>query len=335
MKRRVLKLGFTLMVLGNGTLYGQGLTSAEKAMEVLRPRVTGGAIFSNGRPRIVPSSDGKTASIESPQFSQAAVYLALETEPRLKAWGSNCNTPSTTTSSNSTTTATPATTSTSTTTTTTSTPGASGVCSRVLDSFVNVRLTTIPVSGAAVEAGIAAPTKEFLQSQKAAQVQFGLAYSKNWQQGDFYFGLGLLGRGMFQSVTDTQRATRVWNLQDDLYHGYTAGLRLTAYGKGDNTLKSPVAYFDFSWGQFQNFEKATGKTTAANNCLKDPAACLALGSQIPPKSDYAVRVPHRMYSEARIFWNNMYLGFDLNNGDGPDDLRFIFGVTVALNQFLK
>jgi hypothetical protein len=42
-----------------------------------------------------------------------------------------------------------------------------------------------------------------------------------------------------------------------------------------------------------------------------------------------------MYIEARVVLKYIYLGFDINNGSGKDDVRFIAGVTVTLDKFLK
>ncbi|MSO21181.1 MAG: hypothetical protein EXQ56_12135 [Acidobacteria bacterium] len=215
-----------------------------------------------------------------------------------------------------------------------------------IEPFVNVRLTTIPVAGAASEGGkIIAPTAAFLQSQKAEQVQFGILVSYNFGLREvgskqFHWGLGPTFQWGAQSVTDTQRTTRVWNIQDDLYDSYLGGLRLTLYSADKESTKkdwSPAAYFDFSLGKFQSFETASAVTVKsdADNCLKDPSVCLGKPEPLPPRKDYNLEKRLRGYAEVRLFLKNAYFGFDLNNGRGHDDLRFIGGLTVSLNQFMQ
>ena len=55
----------------------------ENTLEALRVRMTGGSIFFRGTPEIIDGADGKSATVRSGQFAQAAVYLSLGSEPRL------------------------------------------------------------------------------------------------------------------------------------------------------------------------------------------------------------------------------------------------------------
>ena len=302
--------------------------SDNDVLEALRVRIVAGSIFSNGQARVVKSADGKTASVQSSQFAQAAVYLAFEAQPRVFGWTCwlKCNT--------------------------TSTRGRKSLSAQeqrgydrfYLDPSVAIRLTTIPVTGAVS----GATTTEDVQSKKAAQVVIGAIGAFNFggfevNKARFHWGVGPLLRGLYQSVSDGQRSTRVWNLEDDLYGSWTAGVRLTLFEKdrkaGDLAQHgwAPAAYIDYSRGHFQNFETAvavdTLPTSPANVCLRDPAACLATG--VPPHDAFRRIRRNRDYVEARVFLQYVYLGLDLNNGPGPDDLRFIGGVSMRLDQFFS
>ena len=296
----------------------------ERLLSALRAQFTGGAIFFNGAPRVVVN--GTEATIQSQQFGQAAMYLAFEAQPRL--WSGNINRCS------------------STDTECLTARGTSirerGYNRIYVDPFVNVRLTTIPVTGVSQEGRIGAPTEAFLQSQKAAQVQLGTQGGVNFGKfsiGDtnFHWGFGPVFRFMFQSVTDAQRSLRVWDLDDDLFNLRSYGSRLTLYEKdraiGDNVRDgwAPAAYIDVSWGDFQNFQTAIGTTDAAKACLASPKTCLATG--LPPESEFERIRKNRYYIEGRVFLQYLYLGFDINNGPGPDDMRFIFGLTAKLDTF--
>ena len=280
------------------------------AIDVLRARFTGGAVFFGGSPRIVPSEDGMSAGFESPQFGHASPYLAFEVQPRV--WPSVHQ-------------------------------------GRDMDyrpvsfePFASVRLTTIAVAGAessqAASKEIQVPGVSFLQSQKTPQVQVGSVLSYNFggfgtSGMRFHWGLGLVHRTVFQSVTDAQRALRIWNIDDDLYDAHALGLRLALYEKS-HTARSwlPAAYVDVSVGWFQNFELVSGHTDRATSCLSMPFQCLE--DRVPEAEFHPVKKP-RLYIEGRLFVRAMYLGFDLNNGDGYDDLRFSAGMTFKLETLFS
>lgn len=300
-------------------------------LSALRVRLTGGAIFFNGEPQIVRTTSATgvtTGRPESAQFKQAATYLALESQPRLIAgewrlWS----------------------------------PGKAGChedCARVrrlavtergfhrvyAESLVSARLTTIPV---ATIATVQAPGEDFLKSAKAAQAQFGglLTFNYGWGHPKLHWGIGPSARFMFQNVTDGDRSVRVWNPEDDLFNSKVFGGRLVLYQKGGTVGDTPhegwapVAYLDVSRGEFQNFEKATakpGKDDAAA-CLLRPLECL--GGTPPPKEDYDIDKSHRFLIEARLMLRYVYLGLDINNGSGSDDMRFIGGLTVKLDNFMR
>ncbi len=329
--------------------------SDEDVFAALRVNLSGGAVFFNGDHEIIRTTgtDGVvTGTIKSSQFSQATMYLAVEAQPRLLAYSPGCPGPVSEAARKL---------------------GASQkltgrdleravdlACAtasrRIIDDrgynrlyiepFINVRLTAIPVATGKGDL-IQAPDATFVKTEKAVQTQFGGLFSWNFggfkvRESHFHWAIAPVFRATFQSVTDSNRATRVWNLDDDLYHAITAGGRLLLYQKnrlvGDNVREgwSPVAYVDFSWGQFQNFETAEAKDDdeAAKKCLEAPAVCLA--GKLPPEEAFKVDSSKKRLSiEARLMLQFVYLGLDINNGDGGDDLRFIAGLTVKLDRFMR
>ena len=50
------------------------------------------------------------------------------------------------------------------------------------------------------------------------------------------------------------------------------------------------------------------------------------------ENDFHLRRPSRTYIESRLYLRSFHFGFDLNNGAGLDDLRFIFGVSANLGD---
>ena len=276
----------------------------------LRARITGGAVFSNGRAVVVLESAEGPARFESPQFGQASSYLAFEAQPHMVVNGEDDHVR--------------------------------------LDSIVNVRLTTIPVIGAASSelssTGITATDKSILQSQKAVQVQLGAVLDVRFEEfnvGDtcFSWSGGPIYRIMFQSITDDQRTVRIWNIDDDLYSAHIVGGRLALNQKtsGSDPDWTPTAYLDISAGWFQNFEIAKarvghGDHKRARKCLEMPADCL---TSPPAEDSFTVEKNVRLYIEGRIFFKYLFLGFDLNNGAGYDDLRLMAGVTVPLSTFFS
>ena len=298
------------------------------AIEALRARITGGAIFFNGAASIVRDATGTSGTIRSDQFSQAATYLAFETQPRLWAgeWRGCGNDESCRKAREL-------------------LVESRGYSRLYIDPFANVRLTTIPVTGAAnTLTTIEAPSGTFLQSQKAIQLQLGATMGFNFgrftvKDSAFHWGVGPLYRFMFQNVTDSQRTLRPWDIDNDLFKLQSGGVRLTLFQKdqqvGDSARSgwAPAAYLDVSRGYFENFETATGKTEAARECLKNVPACLVSPTGLPPEDAYAKQRDLRWYLEGRIFLQYLYFGFDMNTGRGPDDLRFISGLSVKLDSF--
>ncbi len=295
-----------------GQACASGSDSDASTLCALRARISGGVVISNGSPQVSTPAGTTTPTITSPQFSEASAYLAFETQPRLF---SCCATTST-----------------------------RSYKRLYVDPLLNVRLTTIGVNANAItkETPIAAPDASLIQSQKAAQVQFGALASINFGGFDignsrFHWGVGPAIKFSLQNVTDSQRATRIWNLRDDLYDVQEGAFRLALYRReeesssdDDKKVWTPTAFVDIGWGRFQNFETVTGNTDAAKACLQTPAPCL---SSPRPETEYTVTRPNRLHLEGRLYLGHIYVGLDINNGKGPDDMRFIGGVSIGLDRF--
>ena len=271
-------------------------------------RITGGVIMANGSVQLVPSTDTAPARLQSPQFSEASTYLAFEAQP---LWG------------------------------------VEGYADKTKmrrfggSALVNVRMTSIAVAGVTQ---ITAPSNDLLQSQKAVQFQFGGTVDYHLPEfkmlsSRFHWAIGWGGSFWLQSVTDAQRGVRIWNIQDDLYDAVTIGVfRASLFQQqavGDGSRWRPAAYIDVSRGKFQNFERAVAveglaTTQQAKTCLATPSACYA---DPLPESAYQLEKDWRTYIEMRLLLKNVYLGVDINNGNGRDDARFVGGVTVALDRF--
>ena len=275
------------------------VASDYNVLSELRARITGGVVIANGSSPRVDQVEGAS------QLDQTSNYLAFEVIPR---FGPPQD------------------------------PDAPRDRHVYLEPFVNVRLTTIPVASAGSDAAtVKAPDASILQSQKTAQVQLGAVGNlasffirSGGADKQYHWGVGIVARKIFQSVTATQRTRRVWNIDDDLYDAHTVGVRLTLRERSGNARRwMPVAYIDVSHGKFQNLESVTGVTEDATNCLMSPGMCLERG--LPPEDAFHTEEEDRLYVEARMFIDPLYFGFDLNNGAGLDDFRIYVGVTVGLN----
>lgn len=311
----------------------------ENVLAAIRARITGGAIFFNGAATVVKNAAGTSGSFQSNQFAQASTYLAFEAQPRLWTFDlgwcdkvlestdavkvDNCRQARE------------------------ALIAARGYSRYYVDPFVNARLTAIPVAGASPVSGatIEAPSATFLQSQKAAQLQLGAVSGFNFgrfaiKSSDFHWGLGPIIRVTLQSVTDSQRALRMWDIDNDVFKQWALGGRVTLFERDGYVADSPrrgwapAAYVDVSFGKFENFETAQGNTDAAKACLRNPGACLVQASGVPDEKQFDIANDTRTYMEGRVFLQYLYLGFDLNTGRGPDDLRFIAGLTVKLDRFI-
>jgi len=142
------------------------------------------------------------------------------------------------------------------------------------------------------------------------------------------------GRRSFANVKAGQRQQRVWDLDEDLFGSGLIGGRRTLWHQsrkpGEGASWAPGAYIDAGIGRFESFEIASGLTSAARDCLAARSICLA--GAVPAQKEFATRRTDRFYAEARLLLKNLYLGIDINNGAGRDDMRFIGGFTMKVES---
>lgn len=294
--------------------------------QALHARVTGGSVFFSQELGGGAVIDG-TAAMPTAEFGHASPYLALEVQPVV--WAPMYQ------------------------------QDRGYARFYAVQPLVNIRLTAIRVvglreqpletmqtdasnpagdttAGAAEAPGIQPLDPSFLGLHKAVQVQLGTLLGVNFAGfkvggSKFHWSFALSPRFMFQSVTDAERSLRVWNLDDDLYDSWVVGGRLSLY-QSDNTYWESVAYLDMSWGKFQNFEfpDTESLSSEAMACISNPQRC-ADGHL--NEGDFMLRRKPRFYAEGRVTYKSVFLGFDINNGDGRDDLRLLGGYTVELDKF--
>jgi hypothetical protein len=213
----------------------------------------------------------------------------------------------------------------------------------VLAGLVNIRLTSIPVSDSA-----ASPVEDlpgFIATQKAAVFQAGLFYGYSpakfkWKENgtkeskEYEFFIGPIAKFGFQSVADAQKLQRAWNPDDDLYDFGFGGARVALMEKSGQR-RDYIAYLDVAVGKFQNFERAVPISQAAKAYVASPSDLTKKGLT---KSDFDVSKPNRLFIEGRLRFpplKALYVGVDINNGSGRDDMRFLAGVTFDLFGTLK
>ena len=192
--------------------------------------------------------------------------------------------------------------------------------------------STGPPSPSSSSDGIPYPDSSLLSQQKVAQLQFGfyveaLSIRPKEKNAGWYWGTGLTGMWSADSVTDEQKVRRPWNPTDDLYDSNGFGVRATLYQKDEGNWR-PAAYVAAYAASFQSFEIPTGLTERARNCLERAEAC----DPAPGADEFETDRRRRAYVEGRLLLRSLYLGFNLNNGQGRDDLRFFAGFTISLSD---
>ena len=213
-----------------------------------------------------------------------------------------------------------------------------------IDPIVNIRLSSVGLNTSTGGADSGFGANAFIQSQKAATIHLGSVVGKSFPAGNrnserrFKWSIGAIGRYVLQSITDSEKALRIWDV-DDLYMGYSIGGRFSLLGKRKRGAWAPVFYVDVSRGKFENFEMATPKTHHAKKCAEDVQECRSEpsddGSPLIHRigeEDFDLIRPSRTYIESRLYLRGFHFGFDLNNGTGHDGLRFIFGVSANLGE---
>ena len=217
--------------------------------------------------------------------------------------------------------------------------------------FVNARLTTIPVlsappppatsgstsgRGTSGSGGTASQptggsntTTDFLKSKKSAQIQAGVYVPffhgrTSWQfkgaNNSWFFGP--IFKMAFQTITGgltTGESARFGG--DDLFNSFATGVRFGHYSFEPTASQdlSPElhSYLDITAGKWENFERCT-----------TPAASAGSTPSLTCKKDIRLGAEGRLKIPATPF----QVGFDLNTGEGRDDLRFLLGVKFDIGK---
>ena len=261
-------------------------------------------------------SAGAIISRDGDEFSRVDPYLALDIEPNFSRWKSN---------------------------------------RLFLTGLANIRMTAIPVDTQAVDSsgtplkvqptggeGVPVPlpggdTKAFLKSKKAAGVVVGgyLGYSLQELSPTLERTfIGPIFKFGFQSVTQKEQQARLWKPADTLFDQEAVGVRFGLFeklGLDENsqveTIPRIKAYLDIMAGKFQNFEIATYRGPLEKDGSIPAAA---------KPSDFKVRQDWRLKMEGRLtLVDRLYVGLDLNNGRGRDDMRFLLGITFDAKDWEK
>ena len=271
-------------------------------LSLLRANVTAGVVLANATHRLNLQAPAQALSGEP--FTKANLYMALDMMPAIL-----------------------------------------GPEKCVVDPIVNIRLSSVGVNTSTGDASSGFDSSAFIQSQKAATIHLGgvigpyfpvVALGSNDR---FRWSGGFIGRYVLQSITGSEKALRIWDV-DDIYSAYTFGARFSLMDKTKRNTWTPVFYLDVSRGKFENYEIATPMTPKARKCAKDIQECRKMPTEGGPPSlismigeeDFALKRPLRTYIEARLYLKGFHFGFDLNNGEGIDDVRFIFGVSRNLGD---
>ena len=194
---------------------------------------------------------------------------------------------------------------------------------KLFNTFVNTRLTAIPVTGnQVVKKGEEDKLEVLLNSRKAVLLQAGFYvpyYHKSmaWQFKDDGYAVFVApgGRIGFQTATGEIGTADAKKIHENSFFGfYGIGLRFGHYKLSSDANLAPelISYLDWTVGKWDNFEvfKEDGINT------RKPLRHLFEGR---------LKVPG-----TRI----VQVGFDANVGDGIDDLRFLFGIDFDIGKLV-
>jgi hypothetical protein len=215
-----------------------------------------------------------------------------------------------------------------------------------INTFFDARLTSIPVprtmmdgmngeGGGGGAGGTGDNLDTFLTSEKAAMMQTGIYVPINVSAWKFRKNLNTLfiaplAKIGVQSITSRDSATPVSAEaatfgSDDIFLFYSFGARIGHFRYPGRALDQNVApelisWLDISRGKFENFELdiPTGQMDAMGN----------------PITSRVQRYRWEAQGRLKIPETPFLIGFDGNFGDGPDDLRFIFGTRFDIGKLI-
>lgn len=189
---------------------------------------------------------------------------------------------------------------------------------RQLNTFLDARLTALPVEAAADEGeggeggDAAEATPTFVDSKKSALMQVGIyapiyGPQTSWVHDGAVnaFFVAPLFRIGIQTITSEIDEDD----PDDVHNFYSFGFGIGHHKLSGSTNQTPevVSYLHLSWGKAEAFERTIGTAT---------------------------KRPWRTFVEGRlkIPETALHVGFDANLGDGKDDIRFVFGTRFDVGE---
>ena len=107
------------------------------------------------------------------------------------------------------------------------------------------------------------------------------------------------------------------SIGDNVNNFFGFGGRIGHYGRlaaSNSEAHNLTNYLDFTFGKWENFARP-------------------VSAEMPSilKRDWRLGLEGRLVDP----WSKIFMvGFDANLGDGPDDVRFIFGARIDLNTLL-
>ena len=219
----------------------------------------------------------------------------------------------------------------------------------LVTSYIDMRLTSIPVLAVA-ESPPADPAlgdpppavkqqdseedfESFVASRKAALMQAGLYAPVYFKKTTWDFKgdknalfVGPIVKVGFQTITQAVKSAR--RDPDDLFEFWAAGARLGhfKFEKSESSTPNLVSYLDITVGRWENFERCvlppidrpTENRTGIVSCETNPT--------LAPEIDFRIGIEGRL----KIPKTPLQFGFELNTGQGQDDLRFIIGATFDI-----
>lgn len=211
-------------------------------------------------------------------------------------------------------------------------------------SFFDAMLAAVPVApnnpDSSRDKAAATPSNldTFTASKKAAILRVG-AYTPivvtKWTHSDQDHGLFVapLVKAGIQTITDSRNAlgqnstSGGARLYDDLYNFHAFGVRFGHLELNRTKHNAPflVSYIDLALGRFENFELCRESRTTST--LTTCQAALPEFLRVRPWR-YSFEGKLKLPLKGLPF----YVGFYANGGQGPDDLRFVFGTSFDVGK---
>ncbi len=201
----------------------------------------------------------------------------------------------------------------------------------LFNTFFDARLTQVPLSTGAGAPVLSIGPDTVLQSSQSGFVEAGAyapVYFRNtrWQfrHKDYALFIAPLVKGSFQTARSgnidglTADQAKTAEIDDkDVYRSIAGGARLGHVRlPGSNASPQLISYLDLTAGRWDN--------------LRTPRP----GVQPVDGAGYLYPVRFSAEGVLQVPYSPFFVGFGLNVGRGPDDLRFLFGTRFDIGQLL-